>query len=81
MNVEIGTKAPIFLIWEYLFKIFGILSLQGRGQMCRAEGDKKQTEVLFPLVLGDRRKSLLLPNLNWTGEFAVYIFPTMKVKI
>jgi hypothetical protein len=30
MNVEIGTEAPIFLFWEYLFQIFGILSLQCR---------------------------------------------------
>jgi hypothetical protein len=30
MNVEIGTEAPIFLFWDYLFQIFGILSLQCR---------------------------------------------------
>ncbi len=30
MNVEIGTETPIFLSWEYLFQIFGILSLQCR---------------------------------------------------
>ena len=31
MNVKIGTEAPIFLSWEYLFQIFGILSLQCGG--------------------------------------------------
>jgi hypothetical protein len=32
MNVEIGTETPIFLFWEYLFRNFGILSLQcGHG--------------------------------------------------
>ncbi len=32
MNVEIGTETPIFLFWEYLFRNFGILSLQRRSQ-------------------------------------------------
>jgi hypothetical protein len=31
MYVEIGTEAPIFLFWEYLFRNFGILSLQCGG--------------------------------------------------
>jgi hypothetical protein len=35
MIVEIGTEAPIFLFWEYLIRICGILSLQ-----CGKHGDE-----------------------------------------
>jgi hypothetical protein len=35
MNVEIGTETPIFLFWEYLFRNFGVLSLQCRVQETR----------------------------------------------
>jgi hypothetical protein len=33
MNVEIGTETQIFLFWEYLFRNFGILSLQCNSQL------------------------------------------------
>jgi hypothetical protein len=58
MNVEIGTEAPIFLFWEYLFQIFGILSLQ-----CGSEGDYYCiTEMKKKLSTGEThsRKNLVV---------------------
>jgi hypothetical protein len=47
MNVEIGTEAPIFLFWEYLFQIFGILSFQCMdiGQFRTSEVRKTQKQL------------------------------------
>jgi len=44
MNVEIGTEAPIFLFWEYLFQIVGILSLQCTWFLAPIAGLKLPTQ-------------------------------------
>ncbi len=44
MNVEIGTVAAQFLFWKYLFRIFGIGSLQCTLQRQNTEISKQ----IFP---------------------------------
>jgi hypothetical protein len=50
MNVEIGTEAPIFLFWEYLFQIFGILQCMYLGQPCARVDLKLMLESTFSPV-------------------------------
>jgi hypothetical protein len=43
MSVEIRTETPIFLIWEYLFRNFGIWSLQC-GSSCNSKLTDQETK-------------------------------------
>jgi hypothetical protein len=52
MKVEIGTETPIFLFWEYLFRNFGILSLQCTQEPKKNFGDLTPylTYALKPVI-------------------------------
>jgi hypothetical protein len=47
MNVEIGTEAPIFIFWEYLFQIFGILSLQCMKEIAGGGEKRRCRQSIF----------------------------------
>ncbi len=63
MNVDIGTETPIFLFWEYLFRNFGVLSLQ-----CRlAEtipGTLKSLKIIIFSMSNELRETPLREMLN-----------------
>jgi hypothetical protein len=60
MNVRIGTVATQFLSWEYLFRIFGIMSLQ-----CRTEHGWKDDFVKRKII--HRNPRSWAPSQYWAS--------------
>jgi hypothetical protein len=60
MNVEIGTETPIFLSWEYLFRNFGILSLQCSSEFFFQLSKKLSAELSLSLFSHGTLSKLLL---------------------
>ncbi len=74
MNVDIGTEAPIFLFWEYLLQIFGILSLQcdvlkrrwTRTNMSPAASSSEPTGGILILACGGIMKRKIVFIETWS---------------
>jgi hypothetical protein len=64
MNVEIGNETPIFLFWEYLFRNFGILSLQ----------------CTYVSVFGQRIYTFFAESENTSDKGVIWLRPSMLVE-
>ncbi len=58
MNVKIGTEAPIFLFWEYLFRNFGILSFQCTCYKSNLTKNNVNTTLYISTCVNGSQKSL-----------------------
>jgi hypothetical protein len=60
MNVEIGTDTPIFPFWEYLFRNFGILSLQCTDLIIYTDSGLAINPILAGVAAGSNGDSIPL---------------------
>ncbi len=79
MNVEIGTEAPIFLFCEYLFQIFGILSMQCKAvRTSVGRSGKEQEEHLTHLLKLAKQFVRLLAEVEKSKKSISSIFHTSR---